>query len=190
MTDDGPKDPANPDSGESIATRWAGGDFTLPRQESDGQVFLCQACTRIGRCRLGVEVESPLTDDTVVSELACDSTHEGGPGVAHGGWTAGVLDELVGHVPIHLGQLAVTGQLNVTYVKPVPIERPLKVTARVVRREGTRWYVHADMTLTSTGAVLASADAVMVERDPAHFARHEAWLKDQDTAAATSQEQR
>lgn len=182
-------DQGSTENPESVATRWAGGDFTLPQQETEGEVLLCQACSRLGRCRLGVRVEFPAGDDSVESELECDRDHEGGPGVAHGGWTAGVLDELVGHVPLHMGQLIVTGTLTIKFIKPVPIERPLKAKARVERREGSRWFVHADLMLVSTGAVLASADAVMVERDPAHFLRHHAWLAEQDqqsTAAPPS----
>jgi hypothetical protein len=53
------------------------------------------------------------------------------------------------------GELAVTGQLSVTYVKPVPIGRPLHARAWQVRREGHRLYVAAELTLASTGAVLA-----------------------------------
>lgn len=182
MNERDPDSSAEHDGHMSVASRWAGGDFVLPRQETAGQVLLCQACSRVGRCRLGVRVERP-DGETVESELECDRDHEGGPGVAHGGWTAGVLDELVGHVPLLLGQLTVTGKLIVTYVKPVPIEQPLKASARVLRREGTRWFVEGALTLASTGAVLALAEAVMVERDPAHFARHEAWMKEQEQAA-------
>jgi acyl dehydratase len=67
--------------------------------------------------------------------------NEGGPEVAHGGWTAGAFDELLGHVPLLHGQLAVTGQLTVTYVKPVPVGRPLHARAWLERRDGHRWYV-------------------------------------------------
>ena len=53
----------------------------------------------------------------------------------------------------------------------------------MMRREGHRWYVAGEMTLASTGAVLAQAEAVMVVRDIGHFARHEEWLARQDLAA-------
>jgi catechol 2,3-dioxygenase len=55
-----------------------------------------------------------------------------GPRLHHVGlWTAGVLDEVLGHVPILQGQLTVTGTLTVRFVKPVPIERPLEARAWV-----------------------------------------------------------
>jgi acyl-CoA thioesterase FadM len=94
-----------------------------------------------------------------------------------------VFDEVLGHVPVLNRELAVTGQLSVTYVKPVPIGRPLHARAWTVRREGRRWYVAGEMTLASTGAVLARGEAVMVVRDPGHFTRHQEWLAGQDGAA-------
>jgi acyl-coenzyme A thioesterase PaaI-like protein len=91
----------------------------------------------------------------VHTELVCGPENEGGPEVAHGGWTAGAFDELLGQVPLLHGQLAVTGQLTVTYVKPVPVGRPLHARAWLERQEGHRWYVVGEMVLASTGAVLA-----------------------------------
>ena len=72
---------------------------------------------------------------------------------------------------------------------PIPAGVPLKTTpllqarAWTLRQEGRRWYLAAEMTLASTGAVLASGEAVMVLRDAGHFARHAEWLAEQDRAA-------
>jgi uncharacterized protein (TIGR00369 family) len=164
---------------------WVGGDFQSGPAE-DGSIALCGACRRIGRCHLGLRREVLGADGVVTTEIVCAEDEEGGPGVAHGGWTAGVLDELVGHVPLLNGQLAVTGELKVRFIKPVPIGRPLIATAWRERQEGSRWYVRAVLVLTSTGAELARADGVLVERDREHFARHRAWLAQQDAAAAAT----
>ena len=86
-------------------------------------------------------------------------------------------------MPVLHGELAVTGQLSVSYVKPVPVGRPLHARAWTVRREGHRWYVAGEMTLAGTGVVLARGEAVMVLRDLGHFTRHREWLARQDRAA-------
>jgi acyl-CoA thioesterase FadM len=93
-----------------------------------------------------------------------------------------VLDEVLGHVQMLHGQLAVTGQLSVTYLKPVPVGRPLHARAWRTRQEGHRWYTAAELTLASTGALLALGEAVMVLRDRGHFDRHREWLAQQDRA--------
>jgi hypothetical protein len=62
------------------------------------------------RCRLGIEHETLNADRTVHSTLICPSDQEGGPQVAHGGWTAGVLDELSGHALLLRGMRADFGE--------------------------------------------------------------------------------
>jgi hypothetical protein len=49
----------------------------------------------------------------------------------------------------------------------------------VERREGSRWYLAAEMVLQSSGAVLARASGVWVTRDRGHYDRHQKWLSEQ-----------
>jgi acyl dehydratase len=125
---------------------------------------------------MGVQSEGLGVDGVVTYRLRCGRDHEGGLNVAHGGWTAGVLDELVGHVALLNEQLAVTGQLDVTFTKPVPVEQQLVGRAWRRRKEGSRWFVGAVLCLEATGAELARAEGILVERDSGHFARHQEWL--------------
>lgn len=157
---------------------WAGADFSSG--SAGGGVYLCRACERRGDCRLGLGREELQPDGSVETTLTCSAEHEGGPDVAHGGWTAAMFDEVTGHVPLLNGQLSVTGTMRVTYVKPVPIERPLRARAWIAAKEARRWFVEGELTLESTGAVLGRAEAIMVLRDPSHFERHRRWLAEQD----------
>jgi acyl-coenzyme A thioesterase PaaI-like protein len=149
---------------------------------SSGGVVLCGACRRISTCRLGVQSERLGPDGVVISEVECPRDHEGGRNVAHGGWTAGVLDEIVGHVLHFQGELAVTGTLKVKFVKPVPVERPLIAHARIVGEEGRRVFVEAELQLADPPVVVASAEAIMVRRPADHFDRHDEWLRGLDAA--------
>lgn len=171
-------------SQDSDPLAWVGNDFqAMPMTE--GGVPLCGACRLNQRCRLGV-VEERTEGDLVMSNLACPADHEGGPQVAHGGWTASVLDEILGHVPIRHNQLSVTGTLTVNFLKPVPIERPLQVRAWIDKVDGQKWYISGDLALRSTESVLATATGIWIARDVSHFIRHQQWLAEQDAAAATS----
>jgi acyl-coenzyme A thioesterase PaaI-like protein len=160
-----------------------GSDF--PCSSPARKVAVCEACRRQGYCRLGIDVECFDAEAGIFHVgLHCPTDHEGGPEVAHGGWTASVLDEVLGFVPIHHGALVVTGRLEVEYVKPVPITRPLIADAQLERREGRRWFVHGELRLASTGAVLAMATGIWVEPDARHVdarrvERYEAWLSAQ-----------
>jgi len=100
-------------------------DDDLYAAKSASGVILCGSCRAASVCRLGLERERLGADGVVVSEIRCPRDNEGGPNVAHGGWTAGILDEMVGHAVIMRDEFAVTGTLHITFVKPVPIERPL-----------------------------------------------------------------
>src|SRR4051812_39773418 len=126
--------------------RPAGSDFADPPRTGAG-VVLCGACRRVGSCRLGVEKEHLDDDGALRFVVTCGREHEGGPHVAHGGWTAAVLDDCLGHLPLRHGVLSVTAELTVTFVKPVPVGRPVEISARVDRREGSRWYISGEMTL-------------------------------------------
>ncbi|MBF4193882.1 PaaI family thioesterase [Mycolicibacterium phlei] len=160
---------------------WVGADFqSMPK--TDGDVPLCGACLKTGQCRLGVCKER-WADGRLTSDIVCPASQEGGPNVAHGGWTASVLDEILGHVPIHNNQMTVTGTLTVHFRKPVPIERPLRARAWIDRVDGKKWFISGELVLASTEAVLAEATGVWIARDPSHFVRHEAWLAEQDKAA-------
>jgi acyl-coenzyme A thioesterase PaaI-like protein len=169
---------------ERKSARWGGGD-SLEGAFSPGGVRLCGACQRVGECRLGFETEQLVTEPPGRGELRCElrcpADHEGGPGVAHGGWTAAALDELLGHTPLHHGQLTVTGTLTVRFVKPVPIDRPLLGRARVDRVEGSKWFISGELLLAGSGALLASGTGVWIARDrDAHFRGFENWLASQD----------
>lgn len=158
-------------------------DSALDQIRGGGKVVLCFSCRRTGLCRLGLEEERLVEFGRTVTTLHCPPDHEGGPGVAHGGWTAAALDEILGHMAILSGHMAVTGTLTIEFLKPVPIERALEATAWVDRRENAKWHNKGELRLVSTGAVLARATGIFIERNPAvHFERHRQWLAEQDRA--------
>lgn len=61
---------------------------------------------------------------------------QGFAGVAHGGIVAALLDEVMSHSVKRAGISAVTGTLEVKYLKPCPTERVLTVRGKVEKSEG------------------------------------------------------
>jgi acyl-coenzyme A thioesterase PaaI-like protein len=164
-----------------IESAFGEADLNLIRGK-DGGVVKCVACRRLGRCRLGLTEERLVEFGVTETRLFCPSDHEGGPGVAHGGWTAAALDEILGHMVLLSGHMAVTGSLTVEFLKPVPIERELEARAWLDRREDGKWHNVGELRLISTGALLARATGIFVERNPAaHFERQKQWLAAQDS---------
>ncbi len=146
-----------------------------------GHVVLCEECRRLGHCRLGISEEGVVGEYRTETLLVCPKDHEGGPGVAHGGWTASVIDEALGHLPLLCGQMTVTAKLCVEFLRPVPIGRPLKLIAWRERVERNRWINAGELILISTGAVLARANGEFAMRDQTrHFQRFREWLSSED----------
>lgn len=150
--------------------------FELPRAPG-GKVVLCAECIRLGRCRLGLTEERKAGEFRTETLLQCPRDQEGGPGVAHGGWTAAVMDEALGHLALLHGAMTVTATLAVDFLRPVPIERDLVLIAWRERVEGNRWINRGELQLASSGAVLARARGEFALRDrEKHFARFQDWL--------------
>jgi hypothetical protein len=55
-----------------------------------------------------------------------------------------------GHALLIRDEFAVTGELIVTFAKPIPIERPLRGIARITERQGREVYVESELRLADT----------------------------------------
>lgn len=142
-------------------------------------VSLCRGCADAARCRLGIQ-RAHLTDDgRLVSELSCPASQQGGPGVAHGAWIAGILDDLTGQCLLAREEYAVTGTLTVRFRRPVPLEQPLIGRGSLDWRENRRIYISTSLEMAESGEILARANAIMINRTAAHFAPYEQWLATQ-----------
>lgn len=129
--------------------------------------------------RFGLTSER-LEDGVAYFGLTCPPEYEGGPGVAHGGWTAAVFDEILGHVGLLHGHFTVTAWLNVQYAKPVPVGLPLIARARADQVDGRKWFLSGEILLASSEATLATATGLWIERvHEAHFEAFNSWLSEQ-----------
>lgn len=106
----------------------------------------------------GLHVRVFRTDDGVVSPVVVPSHYEGPPGAAHGGIVAAYLDEILGGAAVRAtGKIAVTGELTVRYVRPVPTETPLLGRGRLVTDHGR--YVDVEGSLEEFGSARVVATA-------------------------------
>ena len=60
------------------------------------------------------------------------------PMSGHGGVSAMLIDQLLGHAAAVPGHPGVTTELSVRYRRPVPLDVPLRVGGRVIEAEGRR----------------------------------------------------
>lgn len=121
-----------------------------------------------------------LDGDVLTFRGQCSREYMAGRNVAHGGWTAAVMDELLGVCSTMNRKPSVTGTLTVTYLRPVPVDRDLVCRGQVDRIEGRRRYLSGEIRLSSTDMLLVRAEGVFIEVEADHYDRTDEWVRQQD----------
>ena len=107
-----------------------------------------------------------------VSRFRLGRKYTGPPGHAHGGVIATILDEAMGKVNKLREVIAMTRSMEIEYLKPVPLERLLRVESWELRVRG-RQHVNTAEIRNGRGRVLARGKATFLVIDPLKmFARH------------------
>lgn len=105
----------------------------------------------------GLHVRCFKADGGVLSPIIVSRQYEGPPGATHGGIVAAYLDEiLAGSIVTGTGKVAITGELTVRYVRPVPLETPLVGRGRVLADHGRYADAEGAIEDLATGEVLAT----------------------------------
>ena len=91
--------------------------------------------------------------------------YQGPPGHAHGGIIATILDEAMGKVNKFRSVVALTKSMEVEYLKPVPLGKPLLVegTERIVRG---RKHINVAEIRDERGTTLARSRGTFIAIDP------------------------
>jgi uncharacterized protein (TIGR00369 family) len=91
--------------------------------------------------------------------------YTGPPGHCHGGIIATILDEAMGKVNKLCNVVALTSEITVKYLKPVPLKQPLHVESRELSVEG-RKHINIAEILNEKNEVLARSQGVFIAIDP------------------------
>ena len=89
----------------------------------------------------------------------------GPPGHAHGGIIATILDEAMSKLNKPNGITAVTSEMTVNYLRPVPLNRPLQVESHETSFRGRRRYRSAEIS-DGRGTTLARGTGVFITVNP------------------------
>jgi len=111
----------------------------------------------------GLRLEFLLAEDgSVVSLPTIPNCFEGPPGYLHGGILATLLDEAMSKSVRAQVVTAVTGQMEVNYLRPVHSASPIRLEGRRLRCEGRKHWTEARI-LDTRGRVLAEAKGLFIE---------------------------
>lgn len=100
-----------------------------------------------------------------VSRFRLGKRYTGPPGHTHGGIIATILDEAMGKVNKLRQVIALTSRITVDYLRPVPLNQPLRVQSREVSVRGRR-HVNMAEILNQKGEVLARSKGLFIAIDP------------------------
>jgi acyl-coenzyme A thioesterase PaaI-like protein len=108
---------------------------------------------------------------TATSHFQLDRMHEGPPGHIHGGIIATLFDEAMSKLNRPLNVLAMTRNMEIDYLRPVPLYKPLILISRHLSRpakaDGTpgRKLFHQAEIQHPDGTVLARAKGLFIAID-------------------------
>jgi acyl-coenzyme A thioesterase PaaI-like protein len=143
---------------EPFRAAFAGLEEQQPIGDSDRRFHQCFGCGP-GHPS-GLHVRCFKTAEGVISPIIVAGQYAGPPGAAHGGIVAAYLDEvLAAAVKRATARPAVTGELTVRYIKPVPVETPIIGKGSLVADHGRYVDVEGRLEELGTGSVLATARA-------------------------------
>jgi uncharacterized protein (TIGR00369 family) len=101
-------------------------------------------------------------DGSVVCLPTVSNTFEGPVGLLHGGIIATLLDEAMSKAVRARGLTAMTRQMEVDYLRPVPVAAPIRIEGRMMRSEGRKHWTEARI-LNAKGSTLAAGKGLFVE---------------------------
>jgi len=115
----------------------------------------------------GMRLKFTLDEDrkTFVCRFRLSKRYTGPPGHCHGGIIATILDDAMGKVNKLRHVIALTKEMTIEYLKPVPLHQPLRVEGRELRVQG-RKHINVAEILNDKNEVLARSKGIFIAIDP------------------------
>jgi len=105
-----------------------------------------------------------FVEDGIDAVANFSTLYEGPPGCLHGGYIAGIFDEVLGAAQTLAGQAGMTGRLTVHYRSPTPLNTDLHLRARLESVNGRK--IVCKGTLHAGDRLCAEAEGLFIAVDP------------------------
>ena len=103
-----------------------------------------------------------MDDHSITAEVNLSLAQQGPPGFAHGGASAGLIDEAMGSAVWAAGHQVVAVELKINYHKPLPLKKTITVRGWISSREGRAIHTAGEILLED-GTLAVSGNGVYVE---------------------------
>jgi uncharacterized protein (TIGR00369 family) len=118
-------------------------DQQLAFHGAQNHCFGCGAGNPVGLQLVFTKEIADGAESRVVAHATISNNYEGPPGYLHGGIIATLLDEAMSKANRANGVNAMTRQMQVDYLRPVPSGNLIIIRGRVVRSEGRKHFTEA-----------------------------------------------
>jgi acyl-coenzyme A thioesterase PaaI-like protein len=167
---DPPKTPLTPPPGAAAAVRHP--DAPAPGELLGSHYEQCFGCGGAQAHGLHLEVRAGEGVD-VTAEFRVRPVHQGAPGLAHGGVLSTALDETMGSLGWLMHTIVVTGHLETRFVRPVPVDTVLHLSAAATAVKGRKVFTSATGRIGGPdGPVAVRAEALFIKVGVEHFTDH------------------
>jgi uncharacterized protein (TIGR00369 family) len=113
----------------------------------------------------GMHLKFTQEGNRFVCNFRLGKRYTGPPAHCHGGIIATILDDAMSKLNKLRHVIAVTSKMTVEYIKPVPLNRPLRVESHGLSKRGRR-LTHTAEISDETGQLLARSKGVFIIIDP------------------------
>jgi uncharacterized protein (TIGR00369 family) len=113
----------------------------------------------------GMHLKFVQEGNRFVCRLSIGKRYTGPPGYCHGGIIATILDDAMSKLCKLRNVVAVTSKMTVEYIKPVPLNQPLRVESRELSQHGRR-LAHVAEIFDAGGKLLARSRGIFIVIDP------------------------
>ncbi len=115
----------------------------------------------------GMQLKFILDEErqTFICHFRLGKRYTGPPGHCHGGVIACILDDAMGKVNKLHHVVALTREMTVEYLKPVPLHTLLRVEGREIEVRGTK-HINSAEILNEDNEVLARSRGIFIAIDP------------------------
>jgi uncharacterized protein (TIGR00369 family) len=129
------------------------------------QKNLCFGCGADNRDGMRLKFRLNAERNGFICHFRLTRRYTGPPGHSHGGIIATILDEAMGKVNKLRNAVALTSEMTVHYLKPVPLGKPLVAEGR---EKSVRGRVHTNVAeiRNGDGTVLARSTGKFIAIDP------------------------
>jgi acyl dehydratase len=111
---------------------------------------------------MGILAARPDGASSAVFDIECPYEYREMPHLAHTSWTAGVMSEMCGQLPLFRNVMAFTGTVTTRFQAPVPMGERLIGRATFEGTERRKIFVRATLTSAVTGTELTTASGIAI----------------------------